>query len=279
MEQENIIINKCIYCDGAGETDEHIIPFALGGKVKLINASCESCRTITSKCELNPLKENWEEVRAVLNYPSRHRNFSNKKFPLKVTLKDGSEKILELPKVEAAGLAIFVEYQLPAFFAPSNYKSGIKANGSDLISFGTPIEILGKKYGFKKVEYGNKYIGIDFPKMVAKIGYCAAVAVFGIDSFDKRFVLPALLDKKDDIGFWMGCDHKGIIAPLIGKQSDSNAIVLHILEETSNNTSNNTRYVLARLKFFALSDSPEYIVVIGTLKQDFIIPDYQSLSY
>lgn len=270
MTQKNYTINKCIYCNGVGETDEHIIPFALGERRKLIKASCERCRDITSKCELNPLKENWAEARAVLDYPSQRRDFGDEKFPLKVTLKDGSEEILELPKGEIPGLTLFLEHPLPAFFAPGNYKSGLMVNGSSIISFGTNIEALAIKYGFKKIEHTTTYKVTNFGKMVAKIGYCEAVALLGLDSFDKRFVLPALLDKKDDIGFWMGCDLEGRIVPLIGKQRFKNIIKIYILKKAGNDT----RYVIARLKFFASSDAPEYIVVIGTLKQDFIIPDY-----
>jgi len=273
MEQKNFIINKCIYCDGVGETDEHIIPVALGGKWKLIKASCEHCRTITSKCELNPLKKNWEEARAVLDYPSRRRDFNNEQFLLSVIFKDGSEGILKLPKNEILGLTIFLEYPLPAFFAPDNYKSGVKVNACSTISFGCDVRILTKKYKIKSIKHISTYKGNDFEKMVAKIGYCATVALFGLDSFEQRFVLPALLNIKDDIGFWMGCDPNGSIIPVIGKQQFKNTIKIHVLTKNGNGT---TRYIIARLKFFASSDAPEYIVVIGTLKPEFVIPDYQS---
>lgn len=271
MVQGNYTINKCIYCGGIGETDEHIIPAALGGTRKLKKASCESCRVITSKCELNPLKENWEEARAVLNYPSSHRNLSAKKFPLDVILKNGSEDVLELPKDEALGLTIFLEYPLPAFFNPDNYKRGLSVNGTRLISFGpNTVEGLTEKYGLKDIKPKAIYRGTGFGKMVAKIGYCAAVDLLGLDSFDKCFILPALLDKKDDIGFWMGCEHEGRFVPLIGKRPEENFILLHIFRKVDDDT----RYVATRLKFFASSDAPEYIVVIGTLKRDFIIPDH-----
>ncbi len=275
MVQDNYTINKCIYCGGIGKTDEHIIPAALGGKRRLKKASCESCRVITSKCELNPLKENWEEARAVRNYPSSHRNLSVKKFPLDVILKDGSEDVLELSKDEALGLAIFLEYPLPAFFNPDNYKKGLMVDGTRLISFGSnTVEGLKEKYGLKDIKPKALYRGTGFGKMVAKIGYCAVIDCLGFDSLNKCFILPALLDKKDDIGFWMGCDHEGKFVPLIGKQPNEFCILLHIFKKVDDGT----RYVATRLKFFAQSKTPEYIVVIGTLKRDFIIPDHLSID-
>ncbi len=276
MIQENLIINKCIYCDGAGETDEHIIPFALGGKRKLYKASCEQCRDITSRCEQNPLSENWAEARAILDYPSQHRrDFSNEKFSLEVTFKDGADGMLELSKSEVLGLTPFLEYPLPAFFAPGNYKKGVIVNGHSIISFGPDVKALSEKYGFKEMRYTVTHKGNNFEKMIAKIAYCATVALFGLNGFDQRFVLPAVLGKKDDVGFWMGCDPEGKIAPLIGKQRYKNIIKIGVWEKAGDGL----KHVIARLKFFASSDAPEYIVVVGTLKPDFVMPDYQTFSY
>lgn len=69
------------------------------------NASCNKCRDITSKYERNPLKENWSEVRACLDYPSRKRKFETETFCLHVTLKSGEETTLKLKKSEILGLA------------------------------------------------------------------------------------------------------------------------------------------------------------------------------
>ena len=184
--------------------------------------------------------------------------------------------MLELPKSEILGFAGFLEYPLPAFFKLDNYKRGININAQTTIAFGdNKAEDLFRKYGLKSIKYVNKDKGTNFGKMIAKIGYCETVALLGFNSLDKCFLLPVLLDKKDDIGFWVGCDHEESIVPLIGKQRVDNKIVLHILAKVGNDT----RYVIARLKFFAFSCyTPEYIVVVGTLKPDFIIPDYDLSS-
>ncbi len=275
MNQDNFVIKKCIYCDGLGETDEHIVPFALGGKWKLIKACRERCRDITSRCERNPLSENWKEVRAVLDYPSRHRDFSNETFLLEVTFKNGSRGTLELPKNEALGLTPFVEYPLPAFFSPGGYQGGVTINAHSLISFGPNVKDLAEKYNLKEMCYSVIHKGNNFEKMVSKIAYCATIAIFGLNNLDQRFVLPALLGQKDDIGYWMGCDHHGRISPLLGKQRSRNIIRVGVWQRAGESI----RYVVARLKFFASSDAPEYIVVVGTLNPDFTLSRHQSLSY
>lgn len=275
MPLKNFYINKCIYCDRKGETDEHIIPFALGGTVKLFNASCEKCRDLTSRCERNPLSKNLAEARAVLGYPSRHRDFSGEKFIFEVTFKNGAEGVLELSKNETLGVASFLEYPLPAFFTHNNYKGGIVVSACSLISFGPDIKALAQKYDLKTIRSSFKHKGNDFEKMIIKIAYCAAVAFLGLGCFEQRLVLPAILGEKDDVGFWMGCDPEGRISPIIGKQGAANVIKMGVWQKAGDEK----RYIVARLKFFASSDAPEYIVVVGTLKPNFVIPNHKEIPF
>lgn len=274
---DNLHINKCIYCGGIGTTNEHIIPYALGGKAKLFKASCEKCRDITSRCEKHTLKENWAEARAILDYPSRKRDFGNETFLLEVTYKNGENGIIKLLKNEVLGLTIFLEYPLPIFFSHNKYEKGIIVSGASAISFGPNpnIKFLSEKYNIKRITHRSEHNGNDFEIMIAKIAYCASIAFLGNDSFDKRFVLPAIIRKKDDIGYWVGCDNEGKIVPLIGKQKAKNLIKIGVWQRKGDDA----RYVVSRLKFFANSDAPEYIVVVGTLKSDFVIPQYKNIDF
>lgn len=270
MKQKYFKIDKCIYCGGEGQTDEHVIPLALSGTMVLNKASCEDCRDITSRCELNPLKDNWSEARAALDYPSRRRNFSKETYPIEVILKNGQEKTLYLNKEETFGLANFLEYLPPVFLSPRDYKKGVDIYATTLISFNPRYEEVIKKYDIKSIQYTVNYKkGGNFEKMVAKIAYCFVVAIWGIECFEEVFVLPALLNKKDDIGFWMGCDPLDKFIPLIGKVESANALKLGIFVKKDDSN----RYVAVRLKFFAASDAPEYIVIVGKLKPGFIILD------
>ena len=49
-------VGRCIYCgsdgDAKGLSDEHMVPFSLGGDAVLPKASCAACATETSKIEL-----------------------------------------------------------------------------------------------------------------------------------------------------------------------------------------------------------------------------------
>ena len=262
MSKSNIFIGKCIYCGGIGETDEHIIPYSLGGKHVLLNASCEKCRTISSQWERNPLKDNWAEVRAALDFPSRHRDFKNETFPTKVTLKDGTKTLLNLTKLETFGLASFLEYPLPAFFTGLNYEKGVLIIATSLIGFGPNLKATIEKYNIKEVTHSVTYKGTHFERMITRIAYCAAIATWGADCFEDCPALDVIMGLREDIGYFMGCDPLGELVPLIGKIEGGNAIKAGVWQKGGDKNN----YAVMRLKFFSNSDAPEYIIFLGTLK-------------
>lgn len=266
--KNDVSIGKCIYCGEEKEklTKEHIIPYALGGTMILHDASCEECRKITSQYERNPLSENWSEVRAYLDYPSRKRKFDEEMFNLEVFLKNGEEAILELKKKEVLGIAQFLEYSLPGIFLKKGtYKKGVILTGVSTFGFGIDIKKFVRKHSIKSFRHNCYYKNNNFERMVARIAYCFVIACWGNDCFEDRSVLPSILNQKDDIGYWLGSDPAGSIIPLIGKQNSKNVMKIGIYK----NNITNKRYAIVRLKFFAGTDTPEYIVVVGSLKDSF----------
>jgi len=263
-------IGRCIYCGDVDSklTKEHVVPFGLGGNAIILRkACCEECRVITSKCERNPISNNWGEVRAALDFPSRKRKLAEESFFLDVILEDGSKRTLDLKGKETLGLVQFLEYNPPALFAPNGYKFGIIVTGVKLIGFGINIEDFKKEHKIKGFSLTTTARGNDFEKMIAKMAYCFTVACWGLDCFDERYVLPTILNEKDDVGYWMGCNFDGKIVPLIGKQAGGFVIKISVITYNSGK-----RNVIVSLKFFPASEAPEYIVVVGSLKPNFKLP-------
>ena len=70
-------VGQCIYCDAAGASiklsDEHIIPFALGGKDILLEASCSKCaRKINKGFETHCSQRLFQTIRVHHRYPTRN---------------------------------------------------------------------------------------------------------------------------------------------------------------------------------------------------------------
>lgn len=76
---------KCIYCGAKDNlSDEHIIPFALGGNLILKNSSCLDCAKITSGFERTCLRTMYGPLRLLYDLPTRRRKKRPKKLLLKV---------------------------------------------------------------------------------------------------------------------------------------------------------------------------------------------------
>lgn len=267
ISQKYFDIGECIYCHKkeCKLTTEHVIPFALGGTLTLRNSCCENCRAITSKCERNPLNENWAEVRACLDYPSRKRNFENENFRLEVVLRNGDKKTLSLKKSEILGIAQFLEYGLPAIFANQISQNGITVRGISTFSFGVNLDEFREKHNIKQFSYSVEHKQNFFETMLAKIAYGFVIACWGTECFEDCFVLPSILRKTDNIGLWVGCDFEEKILPKIGIQKGKNVLKLGIFKPAKSDK----QLIIVRLKFFANTETPEYIVVVGTLNKDF----------
>jgi hypothetical protein len=71
-------VGKCIYCgsDGGlkGLSDEHMVPFSLGGDAILPKASCAACATETSKIELYLARHIFHGLRSHVGAPSRKKS-------------------------------------------------------------------------------------------------------------------------------------------------------------------------------------------------------------
>jgi hypothetical protein len=262
MSEPDLFIGKCIYCGGKGETNEHIFPLSLGGETELLNASCEACRKITSQWERNQIKEIWEEARAALNYPTRHKPLNERVFHFDAILLDGSEKKLSFNSTEVAGLASFFEYGPPGILVGSQPSDRLSIIGYRQIAFGTSVSELFKKNNIKSLRSSlSKKAGFHFERMVLRIAYCIVVYKFGIDCFEECHALPAVLGASNNIGHIFGCDENCCFTPGIDKVYSPNAAKIFLQEK------NGRTYAVVKLKFFAASDAPEYIAVVGILRK------------
>lgn len=78
-------VGRCIYCGSADKlSDEHIIPYALGGEWLLPKASCSECSKITSAFEGEFARTILGPLRMLYNMPTRRPKDRPKHLPLKV---------------------------------------------------------------------------------------------------------------------------------------------------------------------------------------------------
>ena len=92
---------ECIYCgargDGVELTDEHIIPFSLGGNVEILQASCKACAAVTSGLELHLGRTVLWDHRVHAKIPTRRPKERPDTLPARVSVAFGEEQTLHLP--------------------------------------------------------------------------------------------------------------------------------------------------------------------------------------
>jgi C4-type Zn-finger protein len=103
-------IGKCIYCNSTENlSDEHVVPYGLGGTLILYKASCSNCARETSKFERRLLRGHWWPYRQFLGLRSRTSKEEIPDLNVKVKSADGTEFSATLPMAKQT-LAAVVEF-------------------------------------------------------------------------------------------------------------------------------------------------------------------------
>lgn len=90
---------KCIYC-GATETllsDEHIIPYSLGGTWIIPNASCAVCSYITSRFERSISRRTYLALRTKAAFPTYRPKKRPKSFDAVMVAANGTRRVISVP--------------------------------------------------------------------------------------------------------------------------------------------------------------------------------------
>lgn len=193
----------CIYCGRADLplTDEHIVPYAIGGRHVLTKASCKECAKITSRIERTVARGMWGDARISYDAPSRRK----KRRPTHVVLDDprAPGRRLKVKRDEYPAPMIFYEMQ-PAGIL-QGWTKDVDISGAWRL---TSIMDDRRKEEFLKKHPGD-LIGRfhhhpnEFGRLLAKIGYCHVMRF--LDRGDVNTIcLPFILGAERNVSFVVG---------------------------------------------------------------------------
>ncbi|MBX3521159.1 MAG: hypothetical protein KF835_14200 [Xanthobacteraceae bacterium] len=209
-------VGRCIYCgsdggaDGLG--DEHIIPFALGGRAILQDASCRACEAETSYLDGYLARNSYYDLRVHNNIQSRRPKERPKKLPTIISI-EGEDRRFE---ADIADHPHFVH--LPVWGPPGlmqRLSPSPHFSESRHVSFHAiePIKIqriTGEKEGIVEVKSEVKINEATFARAIAKIAYCNVVAHFGFGSFWPVLLTDVILGKNPNVAFLVGSQFEKI---------------------------------------------------------------------
>ena len=203
-------IGQCIYCGSKDDlTDEHILPYALGGHLLLNQASCKACATITGRLEQKLLRGHWWPYRKKLGLQSRNPSAANELKSIKIIKANGDMVAGQMP-LENFVAAIVFELASPSILS-GEVKSGEPfAKNAFLKMLGpmaTEAQVDGKPYRLlptDKVEFPVKFDTGELTRFLAKVAHGYAISKAGLDAFDEFYLPEFILGRTDGIQAFVG---------------------------------------------------------------------------
>jgi len=241
-------IGKCIYCNSTSElTDEHIIPYGLGGPWVLKKASCKKCATLTSHLEFDVLRGPYLRLRASQKLPTRRSLPSN--FTIEAKFKSNNTTS-ELPITPDYLPVSFPMYDPPAYYDGRSVAKGVTITGLHSIIVNPNLEQHLKNKGVTEITASTTFKGGSFERMICKIAYGYAVATYGLDNIKEKYILPIIMGTDEEICRYFGCESTEMtISPLYHR----------IRTEESGGL------IVGKVQLFGVYGTPIYSVIIGHL--------------
>lgn len=240
-------IGRCVYCDSIDAlSDEHVVPYGLGGTWKLIDASCGDCRDATSKIERIILREHFLAVRTVTRMPTRREAGR----PAKLS-----------QKLEGASGKMTLDLELESHPAPLVFplfeSSPVGADDNDLPLKYHALRVARRKGRLEEIAAttsADKWTlpcadPDTFARFLAKVGYCFAVGSFGLENIAEHFVRSFIKTGR----------------PTIGKRLRSTDPPAQAINDGAHHLSVEVEDgdIISRVRLFAIRGSPIYSVVVG----------------
>ena len=248
-------IGACIYCGerAAPLGTEHAVPYGLNGSWTLLHASCEVCARITSRFERDAMRCLWPDVRNALAMQSRRRDKRRSTALPAVVVRDGVRETVQVPRNRFPTYLPTPLFPPPAILWSDRPVRGVFANLG-------MMHLCGPTFA----EASNEYPGIDFfgmhvnfsaeefARMLAKIGFCAAVASVGLGAFTNTPIRKVILGTDQCISQWVGSWWN---EPINGTNGGLHEIRVMRSEPGAE--------IHAFIRLFAQFGAPEYHVMLG----------------
>ena len=251
-------VNECIYC-GATEnlSDEHVIPFALSGRIILPAASCPECAAMTSRIERKVLRGITHPARLVGAYPSRSKKQQPKRVTERLIDQNGDAYEIEVDREDGLGLLVLPTLELPAFLRGGpNQPTSMTMNGYQVIYFGKDSpEEFAKRHGAKGVQNQQVTFGVEVMQFLAKIAYGFAVGSSG-EIRREASPIPELRRSGIGQGNWVGSE----TFELKHEKEGATHAMAHYSEV--NTVMGPASASLVQLKLFAASGAPAGYTVV-----------------
>jgi hypothetical protein len=253
-------IGRCIYCgreaDRVALSDEHVIPYSLGGTIILPKSSCAKCSGITSSIERHIAKAIWDYTRVQHGLPS-YRKERPRHFEMEMP--DGSIRNIPIPNMPPVILSFTfppagILFGLPPSDEPVSGQIVISNISAEAERRFSEISRQGR------VRLNPKgFAASPFARFLAKVAHAYAVAELGMDGF--YAALPPIILERDPHFVFHYVGSGGGDEPTSTRLHDLNLRRQWQLAAFSGRGSR--ELMVVRIRLFARHGLPTHYVVVG----------------
>jgi hypothetical protein len=240
----------CIYCGTRDEllTDEHIVPYSLGGSHVIRRASCLGCADMTKKFEQKVARDLWGDARTAYNAPTRRKR--ERKSHITATDPNDRSRVLSIPASEYPGGFVF--YKMG--------KAGLLQGLPEALDLSAAWQLVVVSDDKRRNDYHEKHPGKvtlrfrhvpdAFGRLLCKIAYCQVLTSLDLGDF-RPLCLQFITGARTNLSFIVGSSE--------GKPEPENGYSL----DTMAFGSGSKVMLVAQVRLYANTGAPTYHVVIG----------------
>jgi hypothetical protein len=244
----------CIYC-GATDlelTDEHVVPFSLGGAHIIVDGSCLDCADVTKRFEQDVAREMWGDARISYDAPSRRKK--QRKTHIRLTDPKNPSRSIKVP---------YRDYPAPMLFYRMG-RAGLLQGLPEMVDISAAWKLEMLSDGEKNKEFERMYgmpltarfrhVPDSFARMLAKVGYGQVLS--SLDPGDFRPIcVPYVLGDKKNLSYIVG----GKLSP-----DPLDAGMGYVMKTVGFGTPDRLMLV-AELRLLANNHVPTFHVIVGDI--------------
>jgi len=243
----------CIYC-GVTDidlTDEHIVPYSLGGSHVLRAASCLRCADMTKKFEQKVARDLWGDARTSFNAPTRRKR--ERKSHIVMADPHDQTKSLTVPANEHPAGLVF--YKMSKAGLLQGLPESIDLSGTwqmVVIDDDKRRRDFLEKHPEKKLVIKFRHVPDAFGRLLAKIGYGQILTALDPGDF-RPICLPYITGEKSNLSYVVG----GTLDDQTPEPENGYSL------STAAFGSSNRLMLVALIRLYANAHSPAYHAVVG----------------
>lgn len=246
----------CIYCGVQNVilTDEHIVPYSLGGLHVIREASCNSCADVTKKFEQKVARDLWGDARTSFDTPSRRKKSRSDFIPMRNP--ESLDHVINIPAGEYPGGFVFYKMDKPGLLQGLTENVDIsKSWKMSVIDDSKRRERFLQSHPTTPLTLSFRHIPYEFGQLLCKIAHCQLLTVFDLDSFQPLCV-PYIMGKKTNVSYLVGgVPDEPVPLPEIGYSLTMSGLISPAL----------SLLLIVRIQLYANTLAPGYQVIAGEI--------------